>query len=170
MININKSACLTFIVKGKKEKIMILLFFGILFFGASLPVHSSDAQLEKYITSFDYAARKEMKIDSNALIELLKQGKAQLIDIRFPEEYSAWKVGPSKNIPLNELPGRLSEIEKNKIVVTACPHKDRATIAMVYLRTKGIDAKYLTDGLIGLAENLRGDNAKEFVEGLQNAK
>ena len=34
---------------------------------------------------------------------------------------------------------------------------------MSYLRSKGINAKYLTDGLIGLAENLRGDNAEEFV-------
>ena len=135
-----------------------------------MPAYSGDTQLEKYITTFDYAARKEMKMDSKGLIELLKQGKAQLIDIRFPQEYSAWKVGPSKNIPLNELPKRLSEIDKNKIIVTACPHKDRATIAMVYLRSKGINAKYLTDGLIGLAENLRGDNAKKFVDALQKLK
>lgn len=132
----------------------------------SMPAYSSDIELEKYILSFDYAARKEMKMDSKGLIKLLKQGKAQLIDIRFTEEYAAWKVGPSINIPLNELPTRLKELDKNKIIVTACPHKDRATIAMVYLRSKGIRAKYLTDGLIGLAENLRGDNAKVFIESL----
>jgi len=109
-------------------------------------------------------------MDSKGLIKLLKEGKAQLIDIRFPEEYSAWKVGPSKSIPLNELPNRFGEIDKNKIVVTACPHKDRATIAMVYLRSKGIQAKYLTDGLIGLAENLRGDNAKDFINALETLK
>jgi len=130
-------------------------------------VYASDRELESYIKSFDYAARKEMKMDSKGLIDLLKQGKAQLIDIRFPEEYAAWKVGPSKNIPLNELPKRLEELDKNKIIITACPHKDRATIAMVYLRSKGIHAKYLTDGLIGLAENLRGDNAKEFINALK---
>ena len=106
-------------------------------------------------------------MDSKGLINLLKQGKAQLIDIRFPEEYSAWKVGPSKNIPLNELPKRLSEIDESKLIETACPHKNRATIAMVYLRSRGIKDKYLTDDLIGLAENLRGDNAKEFIDGLK---
>ena len=129
-----------------------------------MPAYSNDTKLEEYISSFDYAARKEMKIDSKGLITLLKQGNAQLIDIRFKEEYAAWKVGPSTNIPLNELPKRLSEIDKSKTIVTACPHKDRATIAMVYLRSKGIKAKYLTDGLIGLAENLRGDNAKDFID------
>jgi rhodanese-related sulfurtransferase len=153
--------------KDRQENVMKILFFGILFLGACMPTYSSDSQLEKYISTFDYAARKEMKMDSKGLIVLLEQGKAQLIDIRFPEEYSAWKVGPSKNIPLNELPKRLSEIDNNKIIVTACPHRDRATIAMVYLRSKGIKAKYLTDGLIGLAENLRGDNAKEFTDALK---
>ena len=149
---------------------MKALFFSILFLGVCMPAYSSDIELERYIISFDYAARKEMKMDSKGLIKLLKQGKAQLIDIRFPEEYSAWKVGPAINIPLNELPSRLTEINKHKIIVTACPHKDRATIAMVYLRSKGIKAKYLTDGLIGLAENLRGDNAKEFINALQKLK
>lgn len=130
------------------------------------PAYADDQKLEKYIISFDYAARKEMKMDSKGLIELLKQGKAQLVDIRFKEEYAAWKVGPSINIPLNELSERLMEIDRSKVVVTACPYKDRAAIAMVYLRSKGIKAKYLTDGLIGLAENLRGDNAKVFIDAL----
>lgn len=47
--------------------------------------------------------------------------------------------------PLNELPKRLAELLKDKIIVTACPHKDRSSIAMTYLRTKGYDDRYLTD-------------------------
>jgi len=139
----------------------------IIFLSAATRVNAGDLKLESYISNFDYAARKEMKIESRSLISLLKQGKAQLIDIRFKEEYAAWKVGPSVNIPLNELPERLKELNQSKIIVTACPHKDRATIAMVYLRSKGIKAKYLTDGLLGMAENLRGDNAKIFINSLK---
>jgi len=134
------------------------------------PAYASDAGLEKYITAFDSASTKEMKIDSDGLVKLLKEGKAQLIDIRFAEEYSAWKVMPSVNIPLNQLPARLAELDRSKITVTACPNKDRATIAMVYLRSKGIKAKYLTDGLTGLAENLRGDNAKDFIDALRKTQ
>lgn len=126
--------------------------------------------LDSYISNYTYASRKEMKMDSKGLISLLKEGKAQLIDIRFPEEYAAWRIGPSKNIPLNELPRRLDEIDTSKVVVTACPHKDRAAIAMVYLRSKGIKAKYLTDGLIGLAENLRGNSAKSFMDTINKIK
>lgn len=68
------------------------------------------------------------------------------------------------NIPLNELPGRLAELDRGKTVVTACPHKDRAIIAMVYLKTKGFEVKYLQDGLVELAEYLRGDKARELVD------
>jgi rhodanese-related sulfurtransferase len=143
------------------------LFSGIFLFLLCLPAYANDKQLEAYISSFDYEARIEMKMNSKELIRLLKEGNGQLVDIRFPEEYAAWRVGPSQNIPLNELPGRLREIDRNKVVVTACPHKDRAIIAMVYLRTQGIQAKYLTDGLIGLAENLRGDNASDFMYALK---
>jgi len=135
-------------------------------FGLTSHAFSSENKLETYLENFDYAARKEMKMDSKGLIKLLEEGKDQLIDIRFKEEYAAWKVGPSISIPLNELPKRLNEIDKSKIVVTACPHKDRATVAMVYLRSRGINAKYLTDGLIGLAENLRGDNGRDFIKPL----
>lgn len=136
----------------------------LLLLGVGVNADAVDPGVEKYLTDFDYAARKDMKIDSKTLIPLLKAGKAQLIDIRFKEENATWRVNPSTSIPLNELPKRLNEIDKSKIVVTACPHKDRATIAMVYLRSKGIEAMYLTDGLIGLAENLRGDAARDLVD------
>ena len=145
-------------------------FICILLFGFFTPANASEQHLESYISSFDYEARKEMKMNSEELIKLLMEGKAQLIDIRFHEERAAWKVGYSVNIPINELPGRLNEIDKDKIVVTACPHKDRAIIAMVYLRSQGIKARYLTDGLIGLAEHLRGDNAEEFVYTMDTLK
>lgn len=149
---------------------MKLFISSLVFLMLSMPLYPNDKQLENYVSTFDYEARIEMKINSKWLIALLEEGEAQLIDIRFPEEYAAWKVGPSTNIPLNELPHRLSEIDKTKVVVVACPHKDRAIIAMTYLRSQGIKAKYLTDGLIGLAENLRGDNAKTFIDARQKLK
>jgi rhodanese-related sulfurtransferase len=105
-----------------------------------------------------------MKASSKQTIDLLEDGKAVLVDIRFPEEQQAWGTGFGLKIPLNELPKRLQELPKDKIIITACPHKDRATIAMVYLRTQGFEARYLSDGLIGLAENLRGEDAKYFME------
>lgn len=128
---------------------------------------TSDKVLESYIANFDYDARVEMKMSSNKLLDLLEDGKAVLVDIRFKEEQQAWGPSFALRIPLNELPARLEDLPKDKLIVTACPHKDRAIIAMSYLRSKGIKARYLTDGLIGLAENLRGDAALYFLKTLE---
>ncbi len=131
-----------------------------------LPVISfaSDNTLEQYIENFNYDSRIEMKVNSKKLIDMLEDGKAVLVDIRFKEEHQVWGPNFGLKIPINELPARLNELPKDKIIVTACPHKDRAAIAMTYLRSKGIPARYLTDGLIGLAENLRGDSSLYFME------
>jgi rhodanese-related sulfurtransferase len=142
--------------------IFFVPLLALLIFSSS-GTYGQEVSLEAYLSKFDYEERTAMKIDSKTLVKFLKEGKAQLIDIRFKEEYEAWRMGFGVNIPLNELPARLGELKKDKIIVTACPHKDRATLAMVYLKTKGFNAKYLEDGLVGLAEYLRGDRAKEFI-------
>ena len=129
----------------------------------SVSAFGQEMSFGDYLAEFDYVARKEMKIDSEALVKGLKEGKLHLIDIRFKEEFDAWRMGFAKNIPLNELPGRVKELPKDKTIVTACPHMDRAILAMAYLRTQGFDSQYLTDGLLGLAEYLRGDRARDFM-------
>jgi len=149
--------------------ILILSMLVVVTFTAS-PSLSQESAFDSFLTRFDYETRADMKIDSNRLITLLAEKKAVLVDIRFPEETKAWKMGFGLFIPLNELPRRFMELPKDKIIVTACPHKDRSSIAMAYLRTKGYNARYLTDGLAGLADNLRGDNAKEFLEDLGMVK
>jgi rhodanese-related sulfurtransferase len=134
------------------------------------PASAQESAFDTFLTSFDYETRADMKIDSKRLITLLAEKKAVLVDIRFKEETAAWRMEFGLFIPLNELPRRLAELPRNKIIVVACPHKDRSSIAMAYLRTKGFNARYLTDGLIGLAENLRGDNAKDFMEDIGMVK
>ena len=60
-----------------------------------------------------------MKASAEQTAKLLSEGKAVLIDIRFPEEYAVWNVQPSVNIPLNELPRRdsMQNCEKFKTEV-----------------------------------------------------
>ena len=142
---------------------LLLLFFTLTI---SYLAQAEEISLEQFLTQFDYDVRIEMKADIRELIDLLQEEKAQLVDIRFKEEYEAWNMNASINIPINELPNRLNELDKNKIIITACPHKDRAIIAMTYLKTKGYETMYLKDGLIGLAEFLRGDNAQDFIHQL----
>ncbi|MCE1225983.1 MAG: rhodanese-like domain-containing protein [Geobacteraceae bacterium] len=141
-----------------------IIFFLLLVGLSALPVFAAEDAFDTFLTKFDYDTRADMKTDSKKLLKLIEEKKAVLVDIRFPEETKAWRMGFGLFIPLNELPKRLAELPKDKIIVTACPHKDRSSIAMAYLRTKGYNARYLTDGLTGLAANLRGDTAKEFME------
>jgi rhodanese-related sulfurtransferase len=158
-------------IKNKRKEVIVKNLFVVASVFSILMVmcfysaaYSEENNLEQYVASFSYQERKDMKIDSRELVRLIKEKKVQFIDIRFKEEFEAWRMGFAVNIPLNELPKRLNELDKNNLIVTACPHKDRATIAMVYLKTKGFKAKYLEDGLVGLAEYLRGDKARDFVK------
>lgn len=135
-----------------------------------IPAVAAEEAFDRMLLKFDYDTRADMKATSKQLLKLLEEKKAVLLDIRFPEETKAWKMGFGLFIPLNELPKRLSELPRDKIIVTACPHKDRSSIAMAYLRTKGFNARYLTDGLTGLTENLRGDTARDFLEEIGGTK
>ena len=143
-----------------------IITFLVAAFGVFSTALAEEQALTDFVSNFDYDTRVEMKAGARELVDLLQEGEAQLVDIRFKEEYEAWHMGVGTNIPLNELPDRLNELDKDKVIVTACPHKDRAIIAMTYLRTKGYASMYLKDGLIGLAELLRGDNAKDIIEGM----
>ena len=145
-------------------------FFAAVILSLAAVASAQETGFDKMLSNFGYETRSDMKIDSKRLIILLAEKKAVLVDIRFKEEVAAWRMGFGLHIPINELPKRLAELPKDKIIVAACPHKDRSSIAMAYLRTKGYNAMYLTDGLIGLAENLRGDNAKDFLEDTGLAK
>jgi len=142
-----------------KKIVLFLLFSSI-----SIFAETQTLSYDSYLSAFTYEERKAMKINSVELTVMLEEGTAQLLDIRFKEEYEAWHMPASINIPINELPKRLNELDKSKLIVTACPHKDRAIMARTYLKLKGYDTRYLVDGLIGLAEFLRGDNAREFIQ------
>lgn len=137
------------------KKLLVILILGIV-------LNAQD--FEMYLKNFDYKARTDMKIKTPEMLVMLEENEAVLIDIRFPEEYKVWSMGFSKNIPLNELPNRLDELPKDKLIITACPHNDRANIARMFLTLKGYNARYLNDGLLKTADFLRGDNAKEFLD------
>jgi len=123
----------------------------------------TDRSFDDYLRGFGYDERKAMKIQLPELLKLYAAGKAQVIDIRFDEEYAAWQVGIGQHIPLNELPDRLDELHKDQTIVTMCPHYDRAEIARLYLTMKGYHSRYLTDGMLGIANHLRGDIARDYM-------
>ncbi len=122
-----------------------------------------DIPFADYLRGFDYDERVAMKIQLPEVLTLYAEGQAQLIDIRFHEEYDAWRVGIGQHIPLNELPDRLDELDAEKTIVTMCPHYDRAEIARLFLTLEGYNARYLTDGMLGIVDHLRGDRARDYM-------
>ena len=122
----------------------------------------SITDFSSYLRSFDYREQKNMKIKLDELKKLYQQGRVQIVDIRFPEETALWGISFATRIPINELPDRLAELDKSKIIVTVCPHYVRASMARHYLALQGYQAKYLVGGLLGLADALRGDDAREY--------
>lgn len=148
----------------KKILLSILTLTSLLLSGELKKVN-----LEEYVKSFDLEERTKMKVKTAEMLALVEENKALLLDIRFKEEFQAWNMSFSKNIPLNELPNRLNELPKDKLIITACPHNDRANIARIYLKTKGFNVRYLNDGLLKVADYLRGDNAVEFIEEIKKS-
>ena len=84
---------------------------GLVLICFSQAAFADDSDLTKYISQFSYQERKDMKINSRELLPLLKEKKVQFLDIRFKEEFEAWRMGFGTNIPLNELPKRLGELD-----------------------------------------------------------
>ena len=76
---------------------------------ASHTLRKARTGTRKLLSRFDYEERARMRITGRELIPLLREGKAQLLDIRFREEKEAWRMGFGIHIPLNELPDRLEE-------------------------------------------------------------
>ena len=49
-----------------------------------------------------------------AFIRAHKPGEYQLVDVRTPREYERGHLPGARLIPVNELPGRLTELERGK--------------------------------------------------------
>lgn len=70
-----------------------------------------------------------------------------LLDVREPDEVSEWSIPEAYNIPLGQLPSRLSEIPRDKEVVTMCASGGRSTTAAEFLSGQGFQTTNLLGGM-----------------------
>jgi len=150
-----------------KLKMIVISFVAVLMTTALNAQNLKSVSFDDYLKAFDNNERRNMKIRIPELLELYKQDKVQIIDIRTSEEYQSYNLDFMTHIPLNKLPERLGELDKNKIIVTVCTNYDRAEMVRIYLTLKGFRSKYLLDGIIGLAEYLRGNKARDFINAIK---
>lgn len=108
--------------------------------------------MEKILKNFtlDFFGQGSHKIDPE---QFMKLGSAILLDVRSREEVQAISINMecftnihSKNIPIDELPDRLNELSKQKIIAIFCPANVRSSIAYAYLWHKGFTLIRILEG------------------------
>ncbi|HET8794053.1 MAG TPA: rhodanese-like domain-containing protein [Nitrososphaeraceae archaeon] len=89
--------------------------------------------------------------------------KLFLLDVREPDEYAEWHIENSVNIPLGDLTKEenLSQIPKDKEIITICPHGNRATDGRYMMERHGYNVKVLEGGLIAWSTAIEQSH-KEF--------
>src|SRR3990172_11603441 len=70
-----------------------------------------------------------------------------LLDVRTPEEFEEQRIKGSANIPITELEKRISEVPKDKEIITICEYGNRSLRAAYFLNKKGYKAFSLTGGI-----------------------
>lgn len=78
--------------------------------------------------------------------QLLNKGKTLILDVRSADEYQSGHLRASKNIPLNELPDRMDDLNKSASVLVICQTGTRASRAASQLRRAGFSEVYVLEG------------------------
>jgi len=84
----------------------------------------------------------------------LMQKGAVIIDVRSAGEFQGGHIKNAINIPLNNLPGQLAKIKKDKPVITCCASGMRSASAKNILQSAGFKEVYNGGGWTGLEHKL----------------
>src|SRR3990172_6107439 len=86
---------------------------------------------------FNPRRRKVPPAEARRLVE---EG-ATLLDVRTESEFAGGHPPGARNVPVQELSGRLGEIQKNRPVVVYCHSGSRAMFATRVLRKAGFEVR-----------------------------
>ena len=92
-----------------------------------------------------------------------------MLDVREPDEFKDWNIEGSVNIPLSKLASgkeSITDLPKDKRIVTICPHGNRSTVAKYLLQRYGFNVGNLEGGLKSWSISLE-DAYKEFRIGTE---
>lgn len=72
------------------------------------------------------------------LSEALRDGHAlTILDVREPQEVAVCRLDPSVHIPMSDLPGSLTQLDKAEPLVVLCHHGARSAQVVAWLRHNG---------------------------------
>ncbi|MCB2017650.1 MAG: rhodanese-like domain-containing protein [Hydrogenophaga sp.] len=102
-------------------------------------------------------------INPTEAVQLINHEKAVVVDVCSPQEYASGHVAGAKNVPLQDLESRLSNVAKNKNVplVLVCASGMRSRRAVAIARKLGYENAHSLNGGIGAwrSANLPVDKA-----------
>ena len=84
------------------------------------------------------------------LKEILSTSKANLVDVRTPEEFSAGSVAGSVNIPMSEVEANLEKLQSLQPLVVFCRSGARSGQVLIFLQHKGIEKVWNGGGWMDL--------------------
>ncbi|RJG04897.1 rhodanese-like domain-containing protein [Noviherbaspirillum cavernae] len=101
--------------------------------------------------AFPLLQRRGDRVSLLQATQLINQGKTVVVDVREPSDFAAGHLRDAKNIPLKELPNRVSELEKfkSKTVLAVCQAGVQSGRATAQLKKAGFAQVFSLDG--GLA-------------------
>ena len=120
-------------------------------------------KLEDIVRQITPSSMDNLMIKNDEFPSLYKDGKIILLDIRMDFETAVWNFPIAINIPADQIPNRLDELPKDKLIIVGCPTVNRSITVSAYLKTQGFDSKFLGGGLSELAAVLKGRMAKELI-------
>lgn len=85
--------------------------------------------------------------------ELVRDGGAQLVDVRTPEEHSAGRIAGALHIELDRLPSEADAIERERPVVFYCRSGSRSALATGAFCAAGFEAYNLDGGLLAWVDS-----------------
>jgi rhodanese-related sulfurtransferase len=99
----------------------------------------------------DPPAAADNEVDRAEARALLEKG-AQLVDVRVGHEWEAGHIAGATHLPLEELPERFGELDRERPVVLYCRGGTRSTMATEALGEAGYDAVKLQEGIVGWSQ------------------
>jgi rhodanese-related sulfurtransferase len=87
------------------------------------------------------------ELDPARALELIESGEARLIDVRQQFEWDAGHVASSTHIPLEQLPARAPDLDRDRALIFGCRSGSRSAMAAAAFRESGYDAFNLAGGL-----------------------
>ena len=85
-------------------------------------------------------------MDAQTVAERFDQ--LQLIDVRYSNEWHVGHIEGAVNIPEEDLPDRVDEVDRSRPVVVVCRAGTRSAEAAEWLRGQGFDAQSLDGGML----------------------